>query len=98
MDKIQLVKKFFEDKGYRVDLMANPDKHLENCAELADLLAYDNKPLERENEVREIAYIAWKGAANAHRMYPDNKHTFAEYWSAAKWQFAKYFQSNMLNK
>lgn len=26
----------------------------------------------KEN-VKEIASIAWKGAANAHRMYPDKK-------------------------
>jgi len=43
-----------------------------------------------EDIIREIAYIAWKAAANAHRMYPDNKHTFTDYWDAAKTQFDKF--------
>lgn len=43
-----------------------------------------------KEEVKEIASIAWKGAANAYRMYPENKHTFTEYWAAAKSQFDKY--------
>lgn len=43
-----------------------------------------------EETVREIASIAWKGAANAYRMYPDNKHTFSDYWEAAKNQFSGY--------
>lgn len=30
---------------------------------------------------KEIASAAWKSAANAYRMYPDNKHTFADYWN-----------------
>lgn len=44
----------------------------------------------REDKLRNIAWIAWKGAANAYRMYPDNKHTFTEYWDAAKDQFNEY--------
>lgn len=43
-----------------------------------------------KEEVKEIAYLAWKGAANAHRLYPDNKHTFTEYWSGAEDQFSIY--------
>lgn len=43
-----------------------------------------------QEQVREIAWIAWKGAANAFRMYPDNKHTFTDYWNAAKDQFTAY--------
>lgn len=31
-------------------------------------------------QARLIAYEAWKSAANAYRMYPDNKHTFDDYW------------------
>lgn len=30
--------------------------------------------------IKEVAWEAWKSAANAFRMYPDNKHTFADYW------------------
>lgn len=48
-----------------------------------------------EEKVKEIAWIAWKGAANAHRLYPENKHTFAEYWSAAKNQFTDYIDEKI---
>lgn len=40
-----------------------------------------------EELVRLVAYKAWKGAANAFRLYPDNNHTFHDYWDAAKNQF-----------
>lgn len=40
-----------------------------------------------KQKIKEIASIAWKGAANAFRMYPDNKHTFEEYWNGSKNQF-----------
>lgn len=46
--------------------------------------------MNREEEIKQIASIAWKGAANAFRMYPDNKHTFADYWDAAKDQFKEF--------
>lgn len=50
-----------------------------------------------DNEkIREIASIAWRGAANAHRMYPDNKHTFTEYWYAAKSQFESFSDKEVL--
>jgi hypothetical protein len=45
--------------------------------------------------VKEIASIAWKGAANAHRMYPENKHTFSEYWNGAESQFNKFCQPDV---
>ncbi len=45
-------------------------------------------------EIKEIAYIAWKGAANAHRMYPENKHTFSEYWRGAESQFNRFMKPN----
>lgn len=48
-----------------------------------------------KEEVKEIAYIAWKGAANAYRMYPDNKHTFTEYWSVAESQFNKFCKADV---
>lgn len=35
---------------------------------------------ELKKVVHEIAWAAWKSAANAYRMYPDNKHTFTDYW------------------
>lgn len=44
----------------------------------------------REETLRQVAWKAWKGAANAYRMYPDNKHTFTEYWGAAKNQFNEF--------
>lgn len=43
-----------------------------------------------EQKIKEIAWIAWKAAANAHRMYPDNKHTFAEHWDAGKSMYEDY--------
>lgn len=45
-------------------------------------------PAEEVNGIKDvvklIAYKAWVGAANAYRLYPDNKHTFIEYWDNAK--------------
>lgn len=29
---------------------------------------------------QEVAWAAWKGAANAYRLFPENKHTFSNYW------------------
>lgn len=49
-----------------------------------------------KEEVKEIACIAWKGAANAHRMYPENKHTFTEYWSGAEIQFNKFCKADVI--
>lgn len=37
-----------------------------------------------EHTIKEIAWIAWNCATNAHRMYPNNKHTFADHWDHIK--------------
>lgn len=37
-----------------------------------------------EADRRQIAYAAWRAAADAFRMYPDNKHTFSDYWENIK--------------
>jgi len=37
-----------------------------------------------EADRRQIAYAAWRAAADAFRMYPDNKHTFSDYWETVK--------------
>ena len=37
-----------------------------------------------ESDRRQIAYAAWGAAADAFRMYPDNKHTFSDYWETVK--------------
>lgn len=34
-----------------------------------------------EAQMKEMARIAWMSAANAYRMYPNNKHTFVAFWS-----------------
>jgi hypothetical protein len=53
--------------------------------------APETGPVDKPDEiVQDIAGIAWKGAANAFRMYPENKHTFAAYWDASKSQFNKF--------
>lgn len=42
------------------------------------------KLIEREKENlrdKEIAHNAWDSAAHAYRVYPDNKHTFVDYWT-----------------
>lgn len=44
--------------------------------------------------IRAIAAKAWQGAANAHRMYPQNKHTFSNYWDAAASQFKEFLQTD----
>ena len=41
------------------------------------------KPEIAEDIVREIAFIVFRDTANAYRLYPENKHTFAEYWETA---------------
>lgn len=33
----------------------------------------------KEEILRELAYKAWRFAANAYRLYPENKHTFSDY-------------------
>lgn len=40
-----------------------------------------NKQTEALELYRLIAFNAFKFAANAYRMYPDNKHSFTDYWS-----------------
>ena len=45
-----------------------------------------------EQKIREIASIAWKCAANAHRLYPENKHTFAEHWQHGKSMYEDYIE------
>lgn len=34
-----------------------------------------------EEEIKESAQDAWTNAANAYRLYPNNKHTFSAYWN-----------------
>lgn len=34
--------------------------------------------------VKTLVYPVWMSAANAYRLYPDDKHTFAEYWNNNK--------------
>lgn len=36
---------------------------------------------ELEKLAHDIAMHAWTNAANAYRMYPDNKHNFTDYWA-----------------
>lgn len=40
--------------------------------------------------IKEIASMAWSDAANAYRMYPNNKHTFGDYWHNAKGFYDKF--------
>lgn len=42
--------------------------------------------------IRQIAWIAWKGAANAYQLYPDGKHTFGNYWEGANNQFDEFIK------
>lgn len=37
-----------------------------------------------DENIKSIAQMAWQSAANAFRMYPNNKHTFAEHWYTSK--------------
>jgi hypothetical protein len=50
------------------------------------------KEVKQEERVKEIANQAWKDCANAHRLYPDNKHTFTEYWESAKDQYESFIK------
>lgn len=45
-------------------------------------------------KIKEIARIAWIGASNAHRLYPNNKHTFVEYWNGSESQFKDFIKSD----
>lgn len=47
-----------------------------------------------EDQIKEIAYIAWRGAADAFRMYPENKHTFSDHWDAAKSQYKDFINED----
>ncbi len=33
-----------------------------------------------EDEARQMMRFAWKAAQNAYLLYPDNKHTFSDFW------------------
>ena len=37
-----------------------------------------------ESLIREIAADVWNNAVNSYRMYPNNKHTFAEFWNRSR--------------
>jgi hypothetical protein len=50
----------------------------------------DEAIVKEAETIRQIAMMAWQGAANAFRMYPENKHTFSSYWDAAKSQFDQF--------
>jgi len=54
----------------------------ERIVQLMSQKEIDKKNLEADR--RTIAHAAWTAAANAFRMYPDNKHTFSNYWETAK--------------
>ncbi len=45
-----------------------------------------------KQKLKEIANMAWRGAANAFRMYPNNKHTFVDYWTGSESQFDQYLE------
>lgn len=45
---------------------------------------------EAEELTKQIAWMAWKGAANSFRLYPDNNHTFTDYWAGAESQFDEF--------
>lgn len=42
-------------------------------------------------EVQSIAWKAWTAAANAYRMYPNNKHAFSDHWAATKQEYIEQF-------
>ena len=44
-----------------------------------------------ELTIRELMWSAWRFANNACRMYPDNKHTFSDYWDSTGKDSAKGF-------
>lgn len=51
---------------------------------------FPEREMDDIERIRAIAAKAWQGAANAHRMYPQNKHTFSNYWDAAAGQFEEF--------
>lgn len=68
----------YQSNGYEI---LNAKDFLDNISQsLADKQAVEFA----EDKIKEIAYISWKAAANAHRLYPDNKHTFVDFWDASK--------------
>ncbi len=52
------------------------------CKALEDRIVIMNNNIEADR--RQIAHAAWMADANAHRMYPDNKHTCSDYWETVK--------------
>lgn len=68
-------------------------EHFKRQEQEIDVLRVQNEALKdrvsidrnnAEADKRQIAYAAWRAAADAFRMYPDNKHTFSDYWETVK--------------
>jgi len=68
-------------------------EHFKRQEKEIDVLRVQNEALKErvsidrnnaEADRRQIAYAAWRAAADAFRMYPDNKHTFFDYWETVK--------------
>jgi hypothetical protein len=62
--------------------IAERDELKTRCKALEDRLVIVTNNAEADR--RQIAYAAWRAAADAFRMYPDNKHTFSDYWEAVQ--------------
>lgn len=37
--------------------------------------------MNKKEKINELLYDAWKSAANAHRLYPESKHTYSDYYA-----------------
>lgn len=46
--------------------------------------------MNKREQIKEIAYTTWVRCANAFRLYPDNRHTFGEFWRDSESEFDQY--------
>jgi len=89
-DEIETLKKKLKQEEFN---HTNTRISLDSTIAERDVLKHKNKALEdriviitnnAEADRRQTAYAAWRAAADAFRMYPDNKHTFFDYWETVK--------------
>ena len=96
-DEIEILKKKLKQEEFnhlntRIswdDTSSERDELKHKCKALEErIVALNNERIVDKNNAeadrRTIAYAAWRAAADAFRMYPDNKHTFSDYWETVK--------------
>lgn len=45
-----------------------------------------------EEQIKDLSMFSWKAAANSFRLYPENKHTFSDFWTSLGEKYSKDFK------